>query len=750
MRKLIWLAILAFACAASAQTKVTYTTVAVNAKKAVDELAAKSGMNLRCSAAMSQEILILRLQDAPMDEVMKQLAAVTMGAWQKEGDISYLVPNTGARLLEANKNQQHFAERIAKTLKTAQEQLAKAPAAPQPGMPAAMFGISPIGGGSLNKLALAIGPAQLASVPENGRVVFSTSPNRLQRGLPAAAMPIINEFVLEYNRAAASAKHDEPAKNEQPPEMAAFMQLLGSRARKPEQITGPPAKALVVAARRGMMGGGYSMTLKLYDAQGRILATANTNISTEMPFSPMDLLQPKNPPANSGKEIALSPLSKELYGIGESLSVLGGSSRLKMSKELTEALKDPVEHDPLSFVHSEALIAIATERNEQLVADLPDGVMSFLDNLRAKGKLTAQSYLSEISGQGAPAPPAKPAKPGQATGDEPAAEAVSSGDSPDRAKVQEANGWLVVSPADSDKARTQRTDRGSLRTLIRVAVTQGYVGLDDLADYSLKNGSPLDAAPASGMYIMTFAPNALQEGMMGLTNWDLLKFYGLLGGSQRQSLREGGRLAFGQLSPAQQNQTAKMVFGADAALTIDSGGRKQPSDPLTEIITTQLDRALGSAENDYRSEPTEVMPNGLPADGFISVKFTSEPIAQAQTMSTDLGRMSSLSSLELGIFKMFKEDPKMSQLAGAMPTFDDLKVGNRAVYAFSFNVAPGVSEKGTLNDDRIPKEAPVYKLNALPQDFQKRIDDMAANFKKNPIWSMIGAMGMLGQKAPPP
>jgi hypothetical protein len=165
---------------------------------------------------------------------------------------------------------------------------------------------------------------------------------------------------------------------------------------------------------------------------------------------------------------------------------------------------------------------------------------------------------------------------------------------------------------------------------------------------------------------------------------------------------------------------------------------------------TSMSRFTGGNDNDYRTEPTEIMPNGLPSDGFVSVNFSSEPVAQPQTMSTDLGRGSVLGPMELGMFKYFKEDPNMAQIGGQMPTFDDMKVGTRSIYDFSFNVAPQVSQKGSLHDDKIAKDAQTFKMGSLPSDFQKRIDDFAAMMKKNPLWGAIGRMGGLGQRAMPP
>ncbi|MFI5386847.1 MAG: hypothetical protein ACHQ50_12095 [Fimbriimonadales bacterium] len=724
MRTFLSFAVLAlFSASFSQEAKVTYTTPAVSAKKAVAGLAEKSGMKIACSTAMDKEILILRLQDAPVDQVMAQIAAVTSGTWSKEGETSYLVPNSSMRSGEEIKLRQRLAAKIADALKKQADAFAKAAKttpAQQPAVPAMFAGIG-AGNEAMTKLALAIGANQLASVDEGGRVVFSSNPTRMQRSLPGGANAIIDEFVADYNKRAALAKQDEPAKNEVDPNMAAFMELFGNRMKKPQPITTAPAKALVVASRRGMFMG-YTLELKLYDAQGKMLANSSLPLVTDMPFDPQSILKPAAPPKNEGQEIQLSALAKELYSANRSFGSLGsgGAGNLKLSKELMVALRDPVEHDPLSFVHSEALIATAQQRNEQLVADLPDGVTSVFDDLVAKGKLTPESFLSDIKGE-------------------------------DKAQIQEGNGWIVISAANPVKARKERTDRVALRSLIQVAQAQGYLGLDTLASYAVSNEAPLEGAPASMMYVMLFAPGAMQQGMMGMVNWEMLRLYGMLDSGQRQALRQGTRLQFGQLAPGQQTQVSKMLFGADEVLTVETQQPGRPKqDPLTELITSQIERYTGGNESDYRSEPTEVMAGGLPANGYIVVNFSTEPVAQAQTMSSDFGRAAALGPMELGMLKFFKEDPSVSQLSGQIPTLDDLKVGSRSVYNFSFYVAPLVSEKQQLNDDIIPKDAPVYKIANLPADFQKRIDSMAASFKGNPIWKMVGQMGVLGQRAVPP
>ncbi|HTQ08726.1 MAG TPA: hypothetical protein VMI31_01505, partial [Fimbriimonadaceae bacterium] len=679
---------------------------------------------IACAPAIDNEILILRLQDAPMDKVMADIATVTSGRWEKEGETSYLVPDNNVREMQVTKAQKKLATQIAETLK---KQLATQPKvddgkAPPQAVPAQLAALG-VGSTELAKIAQAIGPDRLSMVPDDGRVVFSSNPTGMQQTLPEGAGPAIDQFIVDYNKIAASVSQDEPAKDEQSdPNVAALMDLLGPRMKKPQPIRGRPAKALVVASRRSLFGG-FTLELKLYGENGKLLASNSLPLVLDIPFDPTQILnqKPAVEPATSEPEIELSPLSKEMHGMNGSMGAMQ-AGHFKFSSQLLAALKDPVAHDPLSFVESEALIAVAKQRHEQLVADLPDSVLSIFDVLTNHDtKLTATSFMKTLAGD-------------------------------DGATVEESAGWMVVSPASPVQARKQRTDRAALKTLIDSTEANGYPTLDSIAEYAQTNESPIEGAPASMTYIMVFAPGAMQQGMMGVVNWDLMRFYGQLGADQRQVLRQGGRIAFDRLSPSQQTIVSKMVFGADEELMVENrqAGAKPKSDPLTDLIVSNIEKYTGGNENDFRSEPTEVMPSGLPANGYVQVNFTSEPVGIPQTMSTDLGKGTAMDPMMLGMLKFLKDDPSMSQFSGEIPTMDDLKVGTRSVYNFSFYVAPDVSEKGVLNDDSIPKDAPVYKMANLPADFQKQIDQMADSFKNNPIWKMIGQMSGMGRQAVPP
>lgn len=711
-------------CIASAQQQtVSYSTVAVSVKKALADLSEKSGMHLEATNGMENEVLILRLENASMSDVMRQIATVTSGDWTQKGDIYYLGASLGTRNREFSAANKAFQDKITAAVKKLSDAVAKTAKKQTDAKKAADdeegFSFPGFGGGSaaLTKIALAMGADNLSSVSENGRVVFSTNPTSVQRRMPANINTYLADYVREHNAQVAEQKNEEPAKDDGIPEgMGAFMEIF--KPKKMKAITGPPAKVLIIAERDGLMG--LSLTMKLFDTEGQMLARENLPLQVDAAFDVAEFMPDKDkpaPPVPKGKPIKLSAVAQELASMGQNIGAMQ-SGKMKISPELETRLKDPVAYDPLSFAHSEGLLQVAEEKHEQLVANLPDGLLSFFSSLRKSGNLDTVGFLKDLQ-EG------------------------------DKVKVTEADGWLVAMPGNPYGSRSERTDRKSLKKLLDASISQGYLSLDDLAAYAQSNAAPLTEAPASTVYIMLYAPGAMQQGMMGMMNWDLVRFYGTLGATQKESIKNGGQIAFNSLNPGQRTIVSQMLFGPANDLTV-TADKKTDGDPLTNMMMRQMSRFMPGSTGDYRTEPTEIMPNGLPANGYIAVKYSSEPVGVPVGMNTSFGEFQAMGPMELGMIKMIKDDPKMANMSGAIPEIPSLRVGTRVKYDFSFVVAQNVEQTGTLQDDHIAKDATVYKYENLPQDFQDQIAKMAAAFKKNPIFSAIGQMGNMGRQAPPP
>src|SRR6476469_4179397 len=89
MFRTIWLTILCFGLAAFTQAQghlndnptIEYTTAAVPAYKAIDDIAKLSEKKIRVAEPLNQQPLILRLHDAPFKDVLTWLATALHGTW---------------------------------------------------------------------------------------------------------------------------------------------------------------------------------------------------------------------------------------------------------------------------------------------------------------------------------------------------------------------------------------------------------------------------------------------------------------------------------------------------------------------------------------------------------------------------------------------------------------------------------------------------------------------------------------------
>jgi hypothetical protein len=149
-------------------------------------------------------------------------------------------------------------------------------------------------------------------------------------------------------------------------------------------------------------------------------------------------------------------------------------------------------------------------------------------------------------------------------------------------------------------------------------------------------------------------------------------------------------------------------------------------------------------QTDWRQEPTELLPNGIPGDAYLTMPTRSEPFASTVgpgESSMLNGYLGVVGPDELAMFKVFKEDTNMSQISGFMPTFDKLRVGQRTIYQMRLHLPQEAMVAQSLNDNRLPKDAPTVSMSNLPADFQKLLAERVELFKKSPLGSLGAMMG---------
>lgn len=711
--------------------KVTYSTVAVPTGRAVQEIAKLTGVKLDVSPSQNRDILVIHVTDVPLRKLMDQIATATTGEWRQDGDVWRLIRDGAKQSAEERKELQEQTAKVREVIKKLVEshkqkpEIAKGEGEEAEIMAEAMAGMGMFGGSkAVVDLLARVDPALIAGMEKDARLVFGTNPTRMQRPLTIDPA-MVTKMVEEHNKAAQAWKEAEAnrvvtAEEEQ---MMKWAERFTPWLRRRDPITTPPAKALFVITRDGSFMGGTSASLRLFDAKGQVILESTQQIPLGEGFDWMTLAEiemddpegvkkeVKQEPADDSPPIKLSPVAEEMatmfsrfYG--------PGADEPQVSKELAERLARPDQYDPLSFDVSESLLAVAEHKKLNLVANVPDtktgGFMSMM--ISGDKPQTVNGFLKKLQ------------------------------DEKDTTVAME-DGWLVVRPSKPAQSRKERVDRVALARFIAACVGKEVPSLDDLAAYAAVAEPPM-VTPLVSPYIANYAASVFQGGFMGMLSWDMLRFYGTMSASQRQVLASGGRLNFGSLSPVQRALVDKMTFGASARLKVDrEGAPTEDDDPWFMFAFMQM----GSGGTDFRDEPTEVMPNGLPSSGFLEMKALEDHfVVVVGDKGGNVRQYGSLGADELAMLKFFMQDENMQQVAAQMPKFDKFRLGSRTSMEFKFHLAPGIRVEHTLRDDRLGKDAPVVGEGGFPAAFKAQIDKRIQAFKKFPF-----PMGM-GQEVPPP
>lgn len=709
--------------AADLQAPVTFEHRAAPVGRVLASLSEKAKIKLEALPSVAPDVVLISVKNVPLNDLMQKIASVTSAEWRQDGDVYRLAPAAGIRNREAT---DEFTARVTAIRGSIAERL-KPPAPPKEGEEASPFqmeGIS-LGDTPLLKIAQTLDLRALAMMEPNDRVVFSSQPTRMQRPLPGGASTQINAMVAEHNKTAQAVKAagGDDTLDDLPDgvEMPQFVKDMMNQRTKP---VGEVSKALLIASKMGIGGfGGLNLELVLYDREGKVAFKTNTALSERSAAMERAIEQVQNKaqgkatPGGKKTPVEFSPETKIVHGTLK--KAMGMTSGLSLSPEAKALLYRPDLHDPLSFLSSDSLLAVAKKQGRPIVANLPDAMEEGnVFSMVAGGDLSVEDVENDLK-------------------------------SADQIRTVADPTYLLIKPTSPAAAREERLDRPALAALMQAVDTKGIPSLDDVAAYATKAPNPMEGGIGQ-TYVMMLAPGAFSASMSGFTNWNALRFYGLLPPEARRSLAQGGRLPFATLTPALSNQVQKMVFGTQANLQFEDGKQKPEAETMASMM-----RMFGmGADRDFRTEPTEVMPNGLPGNGYVSANVASDffvsPVFQGDEPT--MGPLAVLGVDELAIFKMFREDANLSPMMGSqIPAIDRVKVGERSVWNLQFHVAERTSAKATLNDNRMPKNGATVSVNNLPAPYQRQIADRVAQYKKSPLGAIGGMMGGMGAgKTPPP
>jgi len=653
----LWILIAALGPAARAdgpdlERRVSVTLVAAPLKDALKQLSQAAGYPFVPLKALENEVVSLRLKDAPLREAMDRIAQAMRAEWRAEqGQHRLTVGGDLSRRQAAEEAQAAVAE-IRAALASAGGQ------ADRPREDADPFAV-----------IRAFDPALLAAIQPNARVVFATSPNRSQVAMPRAVAQALDRMIAESRRARSSG----PAELLGPPWMA-----------PPDS---PAVKGIVVLSSIPSADGSFlGFEIAAFDAEGRFVVRRpdNVPVKTRLGATAASLTEAKEfrmpPDAARLAEMLGEPIASEtavagfagqvVLRLGEGALVLGEVSGTphvsrakpptKLSEEWIQRLTNPDTVEPHSLAAGAVLQAVAEAADKNLAAWLTDWAFNrFGAVAKAKGPNDVLRAAAEAWGL---------------------------------TSVVE-GGWLVVGPARPLLARARTIDRKALGAALRLLRSQSVLNLDQQAAYvrSQPNGGfpdGLDRAYESLLGV-TLPGHRDFEAVMG--GRSLLLFYGSLGQANLRALASGRPLPLSALGPNARSIVSAMVMNS-------------MRDPT--LIGNQ---PLGPPVASAASEVTELLPNGVPPDAIVELTVRQEPIAFG--LDPDTGFRVPLNRFELAILRT----PQMVE-GGRVRRFERFLLGTQSVLSFQFRVAPGAVFAWSLSDQRPLPRGREMSLGELPPE----------------------------------
>jgi len=721
--------------AQDADVLVNYKTVAVPLSRALEEISKASGAKLKAAQLTEKETVVISVKGMPLSQVKARLATAVVGVWTKLDDgTEQLGADLTARLALSRAASQKRIQELDEALKGLRESLVvKNAAKPKTNTEDEDFDFvnSSAATRLIAQMTIGFRAVDLAGIPQGDRIVYSTQANSMQRQLNAQGLQkVMAEFIAEHNVQADAMKNGmseiDPAMAEQ---MQKAKEMFGGLVADPKRIEAAPTKLLLVVERGGMfgfMGDSIEFNMIAFDSKGQVLASsthpmggsARMGMAVEASTTAVGPDTPvKNPPQEQKpedprlkKNIELSPIAMELKSMTSFMNP--GQSEKKPSAELLEHVMRPDLYDPLSFEYSESLIALEEALGNNLVACVPDSRMDFGMMGGAGRSETLATFNVRIEND-------------------------------DDIFVERKDGWATIRQVDPEASRAIKVDRKGFAAFLANVKSTVVPSLDALANYAATS-PPLMETPVVMPHVMLVAPNAMSIGMRGLQDWKMLRLYGLLGPGERTALRQGLPLAFSSCNAKSQVILKQMVFGAGAKLQI--GPDKENVFGMFGGMAMGGNLGLSS----YREEPTELLPSGLPAGGLLKLDIKPSHFVLSSDLKGGMSAMfGAMGPEEYAMLKYFTEEPKMAQLTGMMPKLDKFKVGDRDILDFRLILAEDVSQKHTLIDQRIGKDALVVGAKGLPKDFLAEVDKQLKLYKDglSPFLSMPGMMG--GSGIPP-
>lgn len=706
------------------KTPITYEAEAVRVDKVLADLSTKAGMTLRGSATTNPMFVMVHVKDAPLEMVLKNLADATESEWVKEENGMALsrtpaviqrleredftrklkrVETGMAKLREAVAKQSPFDEQTAENVALRLSEFSKRQNGDSGEFDQGAYqAVNKIQrempfGRSAERLALLFDNKTLAGLPDRGRVVFSTQPNRSQRPFPPGLQGELSRLMKEQATFVEALKRHPLNKREG----GYYWDRRNSTAfTMPERVL----------ARCSSFGGrNVSFEFILIGPKNKVLARASATMSPEGPDNE-SMEKIRN--LEGGEKL---DISGDFKVISEAIKPLFGDSRgkkIEVPQELLQKVLNPEKFEPATMTAGPLMLAYAKAKKRNSVIVLGDPLVAYSTWVSFFGEPTTARLESAL---------------GQV------------------AEFKDENGWVSIGNFREMGGGMQYLPRDILGLLVR----------SEYSGKRLNIWQKIQIAPRipGQMYeTILMLWQALASGKMDYndqSNWETIRLLASFDQSQFQAMRAGREIPLGQLSGAAQAEVRKLVFNGYGGFEREYEGVPMEEGQEAEEQVMMYD--------DLGDEATELFPDGLNADAKVTLTVEEKDALFGERSKSDENDMryayedrEPIDENRLAWQTISKERADLFPWAANQPSYDRFVMGKFTRITVRIKFRPKLAMSRQVQERDIPKNGKRLTLNDLPEAFRKKYEEQLKSYRDSYKDAKPGDFGGGGGRVIPP
>ena len=675
------------------EPRVTLMLGATRMPVVLEKLSKLSEVELNSSPALEDEVLFVSVKDAPLNELMNEIAQVTHCSWEKKtnGGFELIRPSRQASRDVADDRALNLAL-LRKALASDEVRGRRKPWSPEEG------------GASLERMheingRLASGKEPPANREADYRTInelsvvnravdrllaatdlsifadqrpweyrrYFPNANQFQFVLPDSAVATLGGFVTEeqYLQAKIGDIHGS--------DRFQVAQKFGSFGFY-EQPVQPPI--LVLVKTRLIAPPQFDWEVLFCDGEGRLIESGH-KIASVLPEPDLRTLVGIE---QWGKvKVAFPRFVARLY-----TGVPGTNSQAEKF-----LVAHPLEHDPLGAVFDDALTSLGAGLHQDIVAALPDECMQDV----ARSEVSLSDFCKGLGSW---------------------------------VTFRADNGRLLLTPIRRAEAFDLRAKRRPLEALLK-ACGNGLPTIEDAATYVLAQNdnacySPLESNVLGWNDAAPYVEPAIMPICGGLPSQRFqLKFYGLLSDAQKVRMTAGG-VRYGELAPDQQDLVAHWVYATSDRFDA------RPTD-----AELNAERAAGRTGErlqlpELAGEPTIGLAGGIPNNALIKldVQKSHSLFLLGQQVGQKVWDCSSI-----GYVAARQEHGEWLDGLGGSPIVSRYKMEPawQRHLAFSIQYSPHLSERFFMSDASLA-ETNAVSMEQLPAAWLSEVNETLNYYRK--------------------